>query len=241
MADQNQRGQWNKFLPYPLASPWQLTIVPTLGACVCSFCVIDRNELWRWYLTGRSLTSSPPSSVLHCCNYHIFFVGGDRIPFFLFREEKCNISSRSQFKMLQASYLLPTTRVNVWSWGPQVVIWKTPGSWSMSTWEVVGLFFYERPGGRRGGFCHFRKSFLGWSALLEGHRGKGVFQTHKRVSEEILRVEAAWQNWGRKEGRYVQVWLEMSFTKNTSILVCTFLRRVKRKMEEVTFSGFVAF
>lgn len=39
----------------------------------------------------------------------------------------------------------------------------------------------------------------------------------------------------------MQVWLEMSFTKNTSILVCTFLKRVKRKMEEVTFSGFVAF
>lgn len=42
-------------------------------------------------------------------------------------------------------------------------------------------------------------------------------------------------------GWYVQGWLEMSFTKNTSILDCTFLRSVKKKIEEVTSSGFVGF
>ena len=180
--------------------------------------------------------------MLQCYNYHIFFVGGDRIPFFLFRGGEVLIyyPAVSSKCSRQVTYSPPP-----W-WMSDLEdhrLWygRHQGREAWLTGKWLDFFFYERPGGRTGGFCHFRKSFLGWSALPEGHRGKGVFQTHKRVSEEILRVEAAWQNWGRKEGRYVQGWLEMSFTKNTSILVCTFLRRVKRKMEEVTFSGFVAF
>lgn len=52
------------------------------------------------------------------------------------------------------------------------------------------FFFYEKPGPRRGGFCHFRKSVLGRSALWKetGSRGHVL---GPRETEEMLPVEAA--------------------------------------------------
>lgn len=107
---------------------------------------------------------------------------------------------------------------------------------------MVGLFLFGEAWNEDGRVLSRQEKLpLEKSPLWKETGSKGMFWTHEGISGESLHVETALQTQrGRKEGRYMQVWLEMSFTKSTSILVFTFLRSVK-KMEEVIASGFVVF
>lgn len=69
---------------------------------------------------------------------------------------------------------------------------------------------------------------------------KRVFQIHYR--ESMRRCFVLKQHGKIEEEEACESGLEIEFYyKNTSILVCTFLRSVEKKKEEVTSSGFVAF
>lgn len=66
---------------------------------------------------------------------------------------------------------------------------------------------------------------------------KGCFRHTQESARQFFALKQ--QGKTEQERRYVQVWLEMSFTTDISTLVCVFERSVKKKMEEVTSSGFV--